>query len=85
MVCMFALGGCVQGFKGMVAPLTAPDAEIVSGGPNDVSIRTWGWTRPDKVADEHCRNHDKRAVFESELRIGGEYTDKRLHFYRCIG
>lgn len=34
-------------------PLTAPEAEIISLGRTNVSILTRGWTRPDKLADEH--------------------------------
>ncbi len=82
-VLLFALSGCIQGFKGMMTPLTAADAEIVSSGSNEISIRTWGWTRPDKVADDFCQGHGKHAEFISDIRIGGQYTDDRLNFYRC--
>ena len=84
-VLLFALSGCVQGVKGMLTPLTAADAEIVSRGPNDITIRTSGWTRPDKVAADFCQGHGKHAEFISEIRIGGKYTDDRLNFYRCTG
>ncbi len=38
-VLLFALSGCIQGVKGMMTPFTAPDAKIVSSGPNDITIR----------------------------------------------
>ncbi len=82
-VLLFALSGCVQGVKGMLTPLTAADAEIVSSGPNDITIRTWGWKRPDKIAADFCQGHGKHAEFISDIRIGGQYTDDRLNFYRC--
>ncbi len=82
-VLLFALSGCVQGVKGMLTPFTAPDAEIVSSGPNDITIRTGGWTRPDKIAADFCQGHGKHAKFISQTRIGGKYTDDRLIYYRC--
>ena len=77
-IALLALGGCA-----ITTPLTAPGGRIVSGGVNEVTIRTWGWTRPDEIARKYCRSHGKRAVYEIEWRTGGEYSDKRLHIYRC--
>ena len=73
--------GCTVIYLG--APLTADDPEVISANENEISFGVFGWTRPDALAEEHCRRYDKEAVFQATVRAN-EHSDARIVYYSCI-
>ena len=78
----WVIGGC--GAKYMATPFTAPDPVIISADQREISIKTAGWTLPDKQARRHCEKYGKMSRYVSAIRYNGEYDDHKLHFYNCI-
>ena len=75
-------GGC--GAKYLATPFTAPDPVIVTADEREISIKTDGWSLPDKQAASHCGKYGKRPRYDGAIRYNGEYDDHRLHFYQCV-
>ena len=58
------------------------DPRRVVADENEITIRARGWYAPDPVAETHCAQYAKRAVYGGFSRIETN-SDLKLHYYRC--
>lgn len=58
------------------------DPRVIVGDANEITIRARGWYAPDPVAETHCAEYAKRAVYGGFSRIETN-SDLKLHYYRC--
>jgi len=68
---VFTLGACAKG------------PEIVGGGENTVSIAAGPLVNVSGMANRHCRQYGKSAVYLGNKPLGPS-TTRRLYAYNCV-
>ena len=74
-LCILILTGC-SGATGGQKP------KFVNKSEREVSISHSGWIAPRPMAESHCQQFGKTAVYKGFIRIR-EGSDRKIHYYDC--